>query len=125
LSKQSSNSSPLKMALETCRWCVLNKVLVTELARCEFIDMRENVLLVGSPGTGRSNLATALAAAACQKGYKVRFFRATELVTTLIEARDERSFLRFKGSRAKLGLWCSTSSATCPRPRWAPSCCST
>jgi DNA replication protein DnaC len=60
-----------------------NKMLVTELARCEFIDKRENVLLVGNPGTGKSHLATALAAAACQRGYKVRFFRATELVTTL------------------------------------------
>ena len=82
----------------------VNKVLVTELARCEFIDKRENVLLVGNPGTGKSHLATALAAAACAKGYKVRFFRATELVTTLIEARDERSFLRFKTGLAKLDL---------------------
>ena len=61
----------------------VNKMLVAELARCEFIDKRENVLLVGNPGTGKSHLATALAAAACAKGYKVRFFRATELVTTL------------------------------------------
>src|SRR6266852_8683143 len=50
----------------------VNKMLVTELARGEFIDKRENVLLVGNPGTGKSHLATALAAAACHKGYKVR-----------------------------------------------------
>jgi DNA replication protein DnaC len=67
----------------------VNKMLISELARCDYIDKRENVLLVGNPGTGKSHLATALAAAACAKGYKVRFFRATELVTTLIEARDE------------------------------------
>ena len=82
----------------------VNKMLVTELARCEFIDKRENVLLVGNPGTGKSHLATALAVAACHKGYKVRFFRATELVTTLIEARDERTFLRLKTQLAKLDL---------------------
>jgi len=82
----------------------VNKMLVAELARCEFIDKRENVLLVGNPGTGKSHLATALAAAACAKGYKVRFFRATELVTTLIEARDERTFLRLKTQLAKLDL---------------------
>ena len=81
----------------------VNKMLVAELARCEFIDKRENVLLVGNPGTGKSHLATALAAEACAKGYKVRFFRATELVTTLIEARDERTFLRLKTQLAKLG----------------------
>jgi hypothetical protein len=56
------------------------------------------------PGTGKSHLATALAAEACARGYKVRFFRATELVTTLIEARDERTFLRLKTQLAKLDL---------------------
>lgn len=82
----------------------VNKMLITELARGEFIDKRENVLLVGNPGTGKSHLATALAVAACHKGYKVRFYRATELVTALIEARDERSFLRLKNQLAKLDL---------------------
>jgi DNA replication protein DnaC len=70
----------------------VNKMLITELARCEFIDKRENVLLVGNPGTGKSHLATALATA------------ATELVTTLIEARDERTFLRLKTQLSKLDL---------------------
>ena len=82
----------------------VNKVLITELARGEFIDKRENVLFVGNPGTGKSHLATALAAAACGRGYRVRFFRVTELVTTLIEARDERTLLRLKAQLAKLDL---------------------
>lgn len=82
----------------------VNKMLITELARCDYINHRENVLLVGNPGTGKSHLATALAAEACARGYKVRFFRATELVTTLIEARDERTFLRLKTQLAKLDL---------------------
>ena len=71
---------------------------------CEYIDKRENVLLIGNPGTGKSHLATALAAQACAKGYRVRFFRTTELVTALIEARDERTFLRLKAQLAKLDL---------------------
>ena len=74
----------------------VNKVLIAELMRCEYIDKRENLLLVGNPGTGKSHLATALAAQACAKGYRVRFFRTTELITALIEARDERNFLRLK-----------------------------
>jgi len=82
----------------------VNKQLVVELARCDYIDKRENVLFVGNPGTGKSHLATALAAAACQRGYRVRFYRTTELVTALIEARDERSFLRLKAQLAKLDL---------------------
>jgi DNA replication protein DnaC len=82
----------------------VNKVLIAELMRCEYIDKKENILMVGNPGTGKSHLATALAAEACAKGYRVRFIRTTELVTALIEARDERSFLRLKGQFAKLDL---------------------
>ena len=82
----------------------VNKALVAELMRCEYIDKKENILMVGNPGTGKSHLATALAAQACAKGYRVRFIRTTELVTALIEARDERSFLRLKGQFAKLDL---------------------
>ncbi len=82
----------------------VNKVLIAELARCEYIDKRENILMIGNPGTGKSHLATALGAQACHKGYKVRFFRTTELVTALIEARDERTFLRLKGQLARLDL---------------------
>jgi DNA replication protein DnaC len=52
----------------------------------------------------RSILATALAAEACARGYRVRFFRTTELVTALIEARNELSFLRLKAQLARLDL---------------------
>jgi len=48
----------------------------------------------------RSILAIGLSAAACARGYRVRFHRVTELVTSLIEARDERTLL---GLRARLG----------------------
>jgi DNA replication protein DnaC len=82
----------------------VNKALIAELMRCEYIDKKENVLLVGNPGTGKSHLATALAAQACAKGYRVRSIRVTELVTAFIEARDERSFLRLKAQFAKLDL---------------------
>lgn len=82
----------------------VNKVMISELARCEFIDRRENVLLVGNPGTGKTHLAIALAASACAKGYRVRFSRVTELVTQLIEARDERGLLGLRGRLAKLDL---------------------
>ena len=82
----------------------VNKMMINELARCAYIDERENVLLIGNPGTGKSHLATALAATACAKGYKVRFFRVTELITQLIEARDERALQRFKTQLAKHDL---------------------
>lgn len=72
----------------------VNKPLVLELAKGEYLDRRENVLLVGPSGTGKSHLATALGMAACAHGRKVRFFRVTELVTLLLEAKEERQLLR-------------------------------
>ena len=82
----------------------VNKVLVAELMRGEFVDRRESVILVGNPGTGKTHLATALAAQACRRGKKVRFYRVTELVTQLLEAREERLLLRLKGQLSRLDL---------------------
>jgi DNA replication protein DnaC len=82
----------------------LNKKLVLELARCEFIDRRENVLALGNSGTGKSHLALALGMAACQGGYRVRFTTAAALVHELLEARDERRLLRFQKQLAKQDL---------------------
>jgi DNA replication protein DnaC len=82
----------------------LNKPLVLELLRCEYLDRRENLLLVGGPGTGKTHLATALGVEACGRGKRVRFFRVTELVTQLLEAREERHLGRLKSQLAKLDL---------------------
>ena len=82
----------------------LNKKLVLELARCEYIDRRENVLALGNSGTGKTHLALALGMAACQSGYRVRFTTAAALVNELLEARDERRLLRFQKQLAKQDL---------------------
>ncbi len=73
----------------------LNRLLVSELLRCPFFEQRESVILFGNPGTGKTHFATALAIEACHRGYQVRFFRVTELVTQLMEGRDERQLQRF------------------------------
>src|SRR3954463_2834784 len=82
----------------------LNKPLVLELLRCDYLDRRENLLLVGGPGTGKTHLATALGVEACGRGKRVRFYRVTELVTLLLEAREERHLGRLKSQLAKLDL---------------------
>ena len=74
----------------------VNKTLVLELARCEFLARRENVLLLGNSGTGKTHIALALGLAACQRGHRVRFTTTAALVSELIEARDEKKLLRFQ-----------------------------
>jgi len=82
----------------------VNKPLVLELAKGEYLEKRENVLLVGPSGTGKSHLATSLGMAACAQGRKVRFFRVTELITLLLEAKEERQLLRMRQQLGKLDL---------------------
>lgn len=82
----------------------LKKLLVLELMRGDYLDARENILLVGASGTGKTHIATALGIAACGQGKRVRFFRVTELITLLMEAREERQLLRFRTQLAKQDL---------------------
>jgi DNA replication protein DnaC len=82
----------------------LNKRLVIELTRCEYIKKRQNLLAVGNSGTGKTHIATALGLAACREGHKVKFFTAAGLVTALIEARDDKALLRFKKQLARKNL---------------------
>ena len=74
----------------------LNKALTMELARCQFIDRRENVIALGPSGTGKTHVSLGLGLAACQKGLKVRFTTAAALVHELIEAADERRLQRLQ-----------------------------
>jgi DNA replication protein DnaC len=74
----------------------LDKGLVLELARCEYITRRENVVAVGNSGTGKTHLAIGLGLAACQKGLSVGFITASALMHELLEARDDRHLLRLK-----------------------------
>jgi DNA replication protein DnaC len=74
----------------------LNKLLVLELARCGYVERRENVVALGPSGTGKTHIALGLGLAACQKGLAVGFTTAAALVHELLEARDERRLLRLQ-----------------------------
>ena len=74
----------------------LNKLLVLELARGEYIARRENVIALGPSGTGKTHVALGLGLAACQQGLAVGFTTAATLVHELLEARDARRLLRLQ-----------------------------
>ena len=67
---------------------LLNKILVMELTRCDYITRNENFTAVGNSGTGKTHVALGLGLAVCQKGLAVGFITASALVHELLEARD-------------------------------------
>ena len=74
----------------------LNKALVMELARCEYIQRRENVIAVGNSGTGKTHVAlgpsaSSGGAAACQRGMSVGFTTAAGLVHEMMEGQGRKA----------------------------------
>jgi DNA replication protein DnaC len=82
----------------------LNKPLVLELARYEYVVARDNIIALGNSGTGKTHMCLALGLAACQRGFSVSFFTAPALVHQLMEARDERRLLKLQAQIAAVKL---------------------
>ncbi|MGP5155127.1 IS21-like element ISAar7 family helper ATPase IstB, partial [Glutamicibacter ardleyensis] len=71
------------------------------LSDLDFLDHAQDLVLFGDVGTGKTHLATALAAAACLRGIPARFFTTASLVMTLRRAKDEGRLDKELGSIAK------------------------
>ena len=82
----------------------VNSRLVAQLARCEYIESRENVIAIGNSGTGKTHIALGLGLAACQRGLSVGFTTAAGLVNELVEARDEKRLLNLQKKLFRLKL---------------------
>jgi len=66
----------------------LKRELISHLGTLDFVTAKDNVLLLGPPGTGKTHLATGLAIRACQAGHRVLFATATDWVTRLADAHN-------------------------------------
>lgn len=72
-----------------------NQCTSQELESLDFIQKRENLVLLGSVGTGKTHLATALGLEACQKRYSVRFFTVATLSNLLLEKQEKGTLSTF------------------------------
>ena len=63
-------------------------ISVDSLKQCEFIEKKENLILYGAVGTGKTHLATAIGVEACNRSKRVKFYRTAALVNQLIEAKS-------------------------------------
>lgn len=66
----------------------VSPVFLNELASCQFIRDRQNIVMIGNPGRGKTHLAIALGLKACTQGFHVLFKNAASLSTELCEAKD-------------------------------------
>lgn len=77
---------------------------VLELAQGGYITRAENLLLLGTPGLGKTHLAIALARGACRQGKRVRFYRTAKLVDDLMVQQHNLSLPRFTSKFERLDL---------------------
>lgn len=71
----------------------MDKNLVMRLAECTFIDKKENILITGSTGIGKSYLASALGQQACTLGYRVMYLNASKFFAKLKMAKADNSYI--------------------------------
>jgi len=72
----------------------LDKNQMLRLAECTFIQRKENILITGSTGIGKSYIASAIGNQACISGYKVLYANTTKLFSRLKMAKADGSFIR-------------------------------
>ena len=57
----------------------ITEAFLHELASCDFISRRQNIVMIGNPGTGKTHLSIALGVKACLQGMNVKFYTAANL----------------------------------------------
>lgn len=82
----------------------LNRAKVLELSRGGYIERKENVIFIGSYGTGKSHLAISLGICACRQGKRVRFYNAAALANELLEAQAQLHLSRLEAALSRCDL---------------------
>ncbi len=83
--------------LDQLDWAALKGVSrqkIMQLSSCEYLTKAEDVVLAGPIGTGKTHVAISLGVEATRRRFRVAFVRTSELVRSLLEARDERTLTR-------------------------------
>lgn len=100
-----------KLGMQACMedlWCDpargLDKAVLRSLAACQWVRAKQNVIVIGMTGTGKSYIGAALAEAACRRGYRALRVRVPRLVGELAIARADGSYGAALSRLAKLDV---------------------
>ena len=70
----------------------INKRTLNDICTCQFVAKKNNVVFIGSPGTGKTHLSIAIGIKAILKGYKVLFTQVSEMLAALYFSKADNSF---------------------------------
>lgn len=90
--------------LDFSRFEHVTEAFIHELASCDFISKRQNIVMIGNPGTGKTHLSIALGIKACMNGINVKFYTAANLSNELIEAQEYKKLIKLEKRLAKVEL---------------------
>ena len=91
-------------AFDMARLENVSKSTIQQLASCDFIKQRQNIVMIGNPGSGTMHLSIALGMNACEAGYRVKFYTAVNLAAELAEAVQMNRLSRLEKSLSKIDL---------------------
>lgn len=82
----------------------ISESFIWELASCDYIKNRQNIVMIGNPGAGKTHLSIGLGIKACYSGFNVKFYTAINLANELAEAIQFHRLSRLEKSLAKIDL---------------------
>lgn len=82
----------------------LSKAVVQQMAECLWISRKQNLLITGPTGTGKTYLACAMANQACRRGFSARYIRLPRLFQTLVIAKGDGSYTKLLTALEKTQL---------------------
>ena len=106
--RQKAAGFPYLKTLDDFDFSQLNKsvsqTFIRELASCQFIGDKRNIVMIGNPGRGKTHISIAIGVKACLLGYKVYFKNAAALSSELTEARDSYQLRKIERTLEKTDL---------------------
>ena len=82
----------------------LNKKKFLELSQLQWVIAHHNLMIVGPTGVGKSFLASALGDQACKNGLSVRYLKTSTLLSELLSAKADGSYLKLTAALARTDL---------------------
>jgi len=90
--------------LDLSRYEHVSEACFHEIATCDFVSKRQNIVMIGNTGRGKTHCSIALGIKACMQGMNVKFYTAANLSNELIEAMEYKRLLKLEKQLAKVDL---------------------